>query len=76
MKLTDEQMCDRFDRYGALWLLAGRWHSGGSSRGYRLLSKLSRAGYKAGAGILNNRFESEEQREFYRRWLPLAKATF
>ena len=69
--LTDEQLNDRFDRYGALYLLCCRWYSGGASRGYRLLSWLTRKGYSPGHGLLNNRFESEQQRDYYRRWYPL-----
>ena len=60
---------DRFDLYGALWLLCSRWHSGQWSRGYRILSKLSLLGYRPGLSIQNNRFESDEQRAMYRRLL-------
>ena len=58
---------DRFDLYGALWLLCSRHHSGQGSRGYRLLSRLARASYRPGLGLQSGRFESEEQRACYRR---------
>jgi hypothetical protein len=58
-------MPDRFDLYGALWLLCSRYHSGQWSRGYRLLSRLSRAGYKPGIGLQRGQFESDEQRAIY-----------
>ena len=60
---------NRFDLYGALWLFCGRYHSGQQSRGYRILSRLSRAGYHPGLSIQNNRFESWEQRQIYRALL-------
>lgn len=58
-------MPDRFDLYGALWLLCSRYHSGQSSRGYRILSRLSFAGYRPGIGLQAGRFESDEQRALY-----------
>ena len=58
---------DRFDLYGALYLLCSRWHSGQWSRGYRILSRLSVAGYRPGLSVQSNRFESAEQRDCYRR---------
>jgi hypothetical protein len=57
---------DRFDLYGALYLLCSRYHSGQWSRGYRILSRLSLAGYKPGLSVQSNRFESDAQREIYR----------
>lgn len=57
---------DRFDLYGALWAFCNRWHSGQWSRGYRILSRLSRAGYNPGIGLQRGRFESEAQCEIYR----------
>lgn len=67
-------MRDRFDLYGALYLLCSRWHSGQWSRGYRILSRLSLAGYRPGLTIRNGRgFESEEQRAIYRRLLKYRK---
>jgi hypothetical protein len=60
---------DRFDLYGALYLLCSRWHSGQSSRGYRILSRLSIAGYRPGLSIQSNRFETAEQRAIYRALL-------
>lgn len=56
----------RFDLYGALYLLCTRYHSGQWSRGYRILSRLSIAGYRPGLSIQSNRFESEDQRDIYR----------
>ncbi len=60
---------DRFDLYGALWAFCSRWHGGQSSRGYRILSRLSRAGYSPGLGLQQGRFESDEQRDIYRALL-------
>lgn len=60
---------DRFDLYGALYLFCSRWHSGQSSRGYRILCRLDNAGYRPGLSLQSNRFESPEQREIYRRLL-------
>ncbi len=60
---------DRFDLYGALWAFCSRWHGGQSSRGYRILSRLSKAGYSPGLGLQQGRFESDEQRDIYRRLL-------
>ena len=56
---------DRFDLYGALWLFCSHYHSGQASRGYRILSRLSRAGYSPGLSLQRSRFESPEQREMY-----------
>lgn len=58
-------MTVNFDLYGALWLLCSRWHSGQSSRGYRILSRLDRAGYSPGLGLRYGRFESDEQAAIY-----------
>ena len=69
--MNDEQLNDRFDRYGALYLLCSRHHSGQWSRGYRLLSRLVTAGYSPGATVSNNGFESDAMRDYYRRWYPL-----
>jgi hypothetical protein len=59
----------RFDLYGALWVLCGEWHSGQWSRGYRILSRLTRAGYSPspflGSGRGAARFESDAQRYLY-----------
>jgi len=59
----------RFDLYGALWALCNRWHSGQGSRGYRILSRLSAAGYSPGLGLQSGRFESEAQADMYRALL-------
>lgn len=59
----------RFELYGALWAVCSRWHSGQGSRGYRILSRLSRAGYRPGLGLQSGRFESDEQRAIYRELL-------
>ena len=64
--MTEDWYSDRFDLYGALWAFCARWHSGQGSRGYRILSRLSLAGYSPGLGLQNGRFESEEQRDIYR----------
>lgn len=57
---------DRFDLYGALWAFCNRFHSGQWSRGYRILSRLSIAGYRPGFGLQSGRFESDEQKAIYR----------
>jgi hypothetical protein len=62
-------MIDRFDLYGALYLLCARYHSGQWSRGYRILSRLHIAGYVPGASIQRNRFESDAQRDIYRHFV-------
>jgi len=59
----------RFDLYGALWALCSRWHSGQGSRGYRILSRLSAAGYSPGMSLQGGRFETEEQCAMYRELL-------
>jgi len=58
-------MGDRFELYGALWRFAADYHGGQSSRGYRLLSRLSRTGYRPGIGLQQGRFESRYQRDIY-----------
>ena len=65
----DEYYASRFDLYGALWAFCSRWHGGQSSRGYRVLSRLSRMGYSPGMGLQAGRFESEAQRDIYRELL-------
>lgn len=62
-------MHNKFDLYGALYLVCNRYHSGQSSRGYRILSRLNRAGYRPGMSIQSNRFESTEQRDIYKALL-------
>ncbi len=59
---------DRFDLYGALYLFCSRYHSGQWSRGYRILSRLKRAGYRPGLSVQSGRFESDEQKDVY-DWL-------
>ena len=66
-----EQTIDKFDRYDALWLLCSRWNSGQWSRGYRLLSRLANKDYTPGLSIQQGRFESEQQRQYYRRLFKL-----
>jgi len=56
MNLTHDQLCRRFDLYGALYMLCVRWHGGQASRGYRLLSRLSARGFKPGLGLRTNCF--------------------
>lgn len=60
---------ERFDLYGALWAFCSRYHSGQASRGYRILCRLVRIGYRPGWGIQEGRFESETQRDIYRALL-------
>lgn len=66
---------DRFDLYGALWAFCSRWHSGQWSRGYRILSRLSQAGYSPGLGLQQGRFETDEQRSIYRHLLRNYRGT-
>lgn len=54
---------DRFDLYGALYIVCSEWHSGQSSRGYRILSRLSRAGYRPGSRVSRGLWETPEMRE-------------
>ena len=63
--LTDENVMARFDLFGALWLFCSRYHSGQSSRGYRILSRLDRAEYRPGLGLQQGEFESEDQAWIY-----------
>ncbi len=56
---------DKFDCYGALWMLCNRWHSGQYSLGYRILSRLSIIGYSPGLSVTSNHFETGNQREYY-----------
>ena len=67
--MSDDWYAQRFDLYGALWAFCSRWHSGQGSRGYRILSRLSSAGYNPGLGLQQGRFESETQRDIYRALL-------
>lgn len=59
-------LAGRFDLYGALWAFCARWHGGQGSRGYRILSRLSRVGYSPGIGLQQGRFETDAQRDIYR----------
>jgi hypothetical protein len=68
--------CSRFDIYGALYLFCCRYHSGQSSRGYRILSRLAIAGYRPGLSIQSNRFESDGQRWLYRHLLKNYRGGF
>ena len=74
MKLSDDALCDRFDRYGALYMLATRWHGGQWSPLYRIQSRLIGAGYSPGLTVSEGRgFESENQRWYYQRYLRCVK---
>ena len=73
MELTVEQKSHKFDLYGALYLLCSKWHSGQNSRGYRILSRIAKKGYRPGLSISHNTFESEEQKELYYQFLRLRK---
>lgn len=59
----DDTLENRFDLYGALWMACSEYHSGMHSRGYRILSRLERAGYKP--GIRMDAFKSEQQEMYY-----------
>jgi len=56
---------DRFDWAAALWQLCSQYHSGQGSRGYRILSRLSAAGYSPGLTVQSGGYESEAHRELY-----------
>ena len=73
--MNDEQLSHRFDLYGALWAFCNRHHSGQWSRGYRILSRLSIAGYNPGMGLQSGHFESEEQRAIYWQLLKNHRTT-
>jgi len=64
-------MMEKLDLYGALYMLCSRYHSGQWSRGYRILSRLVNKGYNPGLSIQSNEFESDNQREYYRRYYRL-----
>jgi len=59
-----DEIGKRFDFLGALYLFCVSYHSGQWSRGYRILSRLSRI-YKPGLSIQCNRFENLEQYGYY-----------
>jgi len=62
----EETLINRFDLYGALYVLCSLYHGGQSSRGYRILSRLTRAGYQPSPMLSEDCFESEEQERIYR----------
>ncbi len=66
MEYDDDTLYNRLELYGALWAFCNRWHGGQSSRGYRILSRLSKAGYSPGMGLQDGCFESEQQAWIYR----------
>jgi len=61
----EETLVNRFDLYGALYVLCSLYHSGQSSRGYRILSRLDRGGYRPSPMLSENCFESEGQELLY-----------
>ena len=69
MNWNEDTWNARFDLYGALWAFCNRWHGGQSSRGYRILSRLSRADYSPSLSLQSGRFESDSQCEIYRELL-------
>ena len=62
----EETLVNRFDLYGALYVLCSLYHSGQSSRGYRILSRLDRGGYRPSPFLSEDHFESVEQERIYR----------
>ena len=64
-KWDEDTLIHRFDLYGALYVLCSLWHGGQSSRGYRILSRLERAGYRPSPVLSEHNFESEEQERIY-----------
>jgi hypothetical protein len=67
--VTENWYESRFNLYGALWVFCNNYHSGQWSRGYRIISKLDRIGYKPGLSIQSGKFETDEQRKIYRELL-------
>lgn len=63
--LDEDTLGSRFDLYGALYILCTRYHTGQASRGYRILSRLSQAGYSPGLSVQQHTFESKEMRDIY-----------
>jgi len=60
---------DKFDVYGALYMLCARHHSGQWSLGYRILSRLDAMGYRPGLTVSNgHEFETPEMREAYKHF--------
>ena len=66
-------MTDKFNLHGALYLFCSRYHSGQSSRGYRILSRLSIVGYSPGLSLQSNKFETNEQRHIYQHLVKVYK---
>jgi hypothetical protein len=56
----------KLDCYSALWQICYRYHSGQWSRGYRILSRLYKMGFKPSLSTQNGMFDTENQRMFYR----------
>lgn len=52
---------DRMLVCAAYWIVASRYHSGQSSKGYEKLSQLSRMGYQPGRANWDNERGSEER---------------
>jgi hypothetical protein len=59
---------DRMDLYAALYILCTLHHSGQASRGYRILSRLTRV-YKPGLSVSSCKFENPEQFDLYEELL-------
>lgn len=64
---TDKEVTrmDRFDLYAAFYIFCTDYHSGQASRGYRILSRLTKAGYNPGLSVQRGFFENEEQYNIY-----------
>jgi hypothetical protein len=52
---------DRFLICAAYWIIASRYHTGQSSKGYEKLSQLSRIGYDPGLASWDKQRGSEER---------------
>ena len=72
MKLTDDALSDRFDRYGALYIVCADSHGGQWSRGYRLLSRLIQRGYSPGLSVQHGEPESEAMTDYIDRYRAAA----
>lgn len=58
---------DRFDTVSAYYLVASRWHSGQTSKGYRKLSQCCRMGFRPGP--MFGQFKGSEERSAAARLL-------
>lgn len=70
--MDEDAASDRFDRFGALYIVCSRSHGGQWSRGYRLFSRLTLRGYSPGLSVRNGESESESMSEYIERFQAAA----